>query len=103
MARKRRKRKYKTDKTAFLSVAIIVLVLVAVLSVRCFGLYQKNQEYIAKEQELNDELTDETERSEELDEYEKYVGSDEYVIEMAREKLGLVFRGETVFRDEDAQ
>ncbi len=103
MKKSAKRKKYKTNKAAFLSVSVIVVVLVAVLCVRCYGLYQKNLEYTAKEEALEEELADETERSEELKEYEEYVGSDEYVIEMARDKLGLVFKSETVFRDEDSE
>ncbi len=99
----KKKKIIRTNRGAFLSVAVIVLILVGVLSYRCVSLYQKNQEYVAQKAELEAELTKEQERSEELKEYESYVGTDDYIIRMAREKLGLVFKDETVFRSEDSE
>ena len=98
--RKKRNRK-KTNKSAFSSVAVIVLILVGVLGFRCFGLWQQNKAYAAKEEALNEEIATEEERSEELSDYEEYVGTDDYIIEMARKKLGLVFDGEIIFRQSE--
>ncbi|MCR4843058.1 MAG: septum formation initiator family protein [Eubacterium sp.] len=95
---RKKNRKYRTDKGAFLSVAVIVLILVAVLGVRCVGLYEDIQGYRATEAQLSGDIAEEEERSQELSDYEEYVGTDEYIIEMARNKLGLVFDGEILFR-----
>ncbi len=87
------------NRTTYLSVAVVVLILVGVLSFRCVELYQKNLEYAQKEEELQQQLAEEEDKQSEIESYRAYVGSDDYIIEMAREKLGLVFPGEEVFRE----
>ncbi len=40
-------------------------------------------------------------RAKELEEYEEYVKTDEYVEEVAREKLGLVYKDEIIFEPDN--
>ena len=42
-------------------------------------------------------------RSEDLKEFKKYVKTDEYVEEIARDKLGLVYKDEIIFEPEDSK
>ncbi len=86
------------NKSAILSVVIIVSVLLVILSIRCMQLYAKDMEYAEKEASLKSTYNDELERSEEIEEYKEYSQTDDYIIEIAREKLGLVFEDETIFR-----
>ncbi len=103
MSGKSRREKRKKNKGAFLNVIIVAAVLIAALSFQCVHLYRQNEAYARKEEEIKTQLSREKERQEEIDDYGDYVKTDEYVIDMAREKLGLVFDGETVFREEDGQ
>ena len=84
----------------FLSVAVIVFLLVGVLSVRCLDMYRENQAYAAEYEELEAEYNELLEEQAEIEEYAEYVETDDFVIETAREKLGLVFPGEIIFRAE---
>lgn len=97
MSRKsRRKKKYTTR--------IIMLVLIMVLVVMGFGiirLYQKNQIYDAKKAALENKYEEQLERKEELDAYEKFTKTIQFVEQMARQKLGLVFDNEIIFKPED--
>ena len=43
------------------------------------------------------------EQTEELKKFEKYVDTDEYVEKIARERLGLVYKGEIIFEPDDCQ
>ena len=52
----------------------------------------------AKITELQTQIDAEKERSEEINKLKKYVGTDEYIEEVAREKLGLVKENEILFR-----
>lgn len=81
-------------------ITLMVLTLLGVMSIQIIGLYQKNQGYIAKEEKLNEQLADETERQTDLEEYEKYIKSQEYVEDVAKSKLGLVYDNEIVFKEE---
>ena len=46
------------------------------------------------------QLEQEELRAEEIDELEEYVGTDEYVEDVAKEKLGLVYPNEILFEAE---
>lgn len=82
------------------SIACIVIFLLAVMSFQIMRLHNKNQEYIAKEAELLEQLEEETERRDEIADYEKYIGSQEYVEDTAKSKLGLVYENEIIFKEE---
>ena len=68
------------------------------ISVNIVRLYQKDQDYAAEEKKLEQQYQEETKRSEELTELEKFMDTLEYVEQVAREKLGMVFKNEIVFR-----
>ncbi len=40
---------------------------------------------------------------EDLKEFERYVDTDEYVEQIARERLGLVYKGEVIFEPDDSK
>lgn len=78
---------------------IIALMAVMVL----FGgmkLQAMNKAYRLQEVELQAQLDDEKERSEEIDKLKEYVGTDEYIEEVAKEKLGLIHENEILFKPE---
>lgn len=97
MAVKKRSRN-KATKVIILGV---VFVFVLVMSVQIINLYQKNQGYIIREQVLAEQLEAEEKRAEELDKYEEYVNSQDFVEDMAKSRLGLVHDDEIVFREKD--
>ena len=61
-------------------------------------LKKSNDAYKVQEEELQTQIDAEKERSEEINKLKKYVGTDEYIEEVAREKLGLVKENEILFR-----
>ncbi len=81
-------------------IASVIVVLVATLSVASISLHAKNKEYMAQEAELEAQIKAESNRAEEIDELEEYVGTDEYVEDVAKEKLGLVYPNEILFEAE---
>ena len=77
----------------------VVGILIVVIMVACFGLHQrlvKNRERI---NELETEIAKEEQRAEDIEEYRKYTETREYIEEVAREKLGLVYEGEVIFKE----
>lgn len=79
--------------------AVVVGILIVVIMVACFGLHQrlvKNRERI---NELESEIAKEEQRAEDIEEYRKYTETREYIEEVAREKLGLVYEGEVIFKE----
>ena len=62
------------------------------------SLSAKNKSYIAQEKELKAQIAEEEKRTEEIDELEEYVETDEYIEQVAKDKLGLVHENEILFR-----
>ena len=83
-----------------LAISGVIVVLAVTLSVASISLHKKNQNYKAQEEELKGRLEEETKRAEEIDELEEYVGTDEYVEDVAKDKLGLVYPNEILFQAE---
>ena len=48
-----------------------------------------------------EQIVAEEERAKEIEEFEKYTQTKKYVEEVARDKLGLVYEGEILFKDEN--
>ena len=71
-----------------------------ILSVQIVRLYHQDQEYQQEQQELEAQLEDEQQRSEDLEERQEYVGTDQYVEDVARSKLGMVYQDEILFKEE---
>lgn len=91
-AMKRRKR---------LELRLVMLTVLCLLVVASFGkikLRNKNESYRAKEEALMAELKDEEERSEEIEDLKKYVQTKKYVEDIAKERLGLVYEDEILFK-----
>lgn len=84
-------------KTSILSITGVVVMLAVVLSVGSISLRRKNEAYKEQEAKLEAQLEEEQARAEEIDELEEYVGTDEYIEDVAKEKLGLVYPNEILF------
>lgn len=97
MSRKQRKSRKKSNSRVYFATISVVLVLV--LSVQMVRLYQKNQEYVKQEEALNRELVEQQEKQQELADFEGYINSKEYVEDTAKEKLGMVYENEIIFRE----
>lgn len=102
MAKKQKKRKVRKvrNRVGKLCVSFMVLALVLILSVQIVHLYQKNESYKAQEAQLQAMLEEETARSEQLKEKEEYIGSEEYIEDIAKSKLGMTYENEIVFKEE---
>ncbi len=96
----RSKRKKRQSRTGKICISLMVLVLTLVLSVQIVRLYNKDQAYKAQQEELEAQLEEEEERAAELEEEEAYVGTDEYVEDVARSRLGMVYEDEILFKEE---
>lgn len=96
-----RRRRKKNNRTGKFYIGMIVLAFVAVMSVQIVKVYQKDQEYISRQEELVQQLEDESERAEDLKEYEAYTKSQQYVEDTAKSKLGLAYDNEIIFKEQD--
>lgn len=76
----------------------VLIFLSAVVFIHGMTLKERNETYMAQEAELQAQIEAEQERSEEIDELKEYVGTDEYIEQIAKEKLGLVHENEILFK-----
>ena len=72
--------------------------LTGVLSVNAVSLYGKKRLYSQQEAELRAQISEEQARAEEVKAYEEHVKTDEYIKDVAEEKLGLVDPNEIIFK-----
>lgn len=96
-ARRQRKR-VQQHKRSMLGISIVIMLMVVVASVSSVGLQAKNKKYIAQEKELEASIQEERDRAEEISELEDYVGTDAYIEQTAKDKLGLVYENEIIFK-----
>lgn len=103
MARKSRKpvRRRKKTSTGRIYVAVIMLFMIGVMTVQIVRLYDKNEELKKKEEALQSEVDAAKEKQEQLEEYEQYVGSDEYIENEASQKLGLTHDNWIIFKEKE--
>ena len=82
---------------------ITVLLLFAVISVKKVGLDNKDRALKEELARYEQELSDTQNEKQDIEEYGRYVQSDEYKGDVARNKLGLVYPDEIVFEPEDGE
>ena len=91
--RRRQCRRSQDHKRSVLAISAVVLLLTVMVSANSMTLKAKNREYQAQETELKEQIQAEKDRSK-----DKYVGTDKYVEDVAKEKLGLVHNNEIIFK-----
>lgn len=94
------RRKKRQNRVGRLCISLIVTMFLAVMSVQILKLYQKDQDYSAKELQLAEELEDEEKRQADLNAREGHIQSAEGVEELAKSRLGLVFPNQIVFKED---
>ena len=101
MARKVAYRKRRQNRLAMILVTTVVLMMLVVVAVKSVELREKKEVYDLKVEQLQAEIEVEKARTEEIEEYGKYTQTKKYVEEIAKDKLGLVYEGEIIFKDQN--
>lgn len=97
--RAERLKRQRRSALAGMAIAIVVVVALGIVLWRGkTGLVAKNADYEAQITELQSQIDDENKRSDELSEYEKYVKTKKFVEEIAKNKLGLIYPDELIFK-----
>ncbi len=78
-----------------------MLFMIGVMTFQIVNLYKKNQEYKEKEESLQAQVDEAKEKQQELEEYEEYVGSDDYIEDEASKKLGLTHDNWIIFKEKE--
>lgn len=82
------------------AIAAVVTVLLVGLLVQSQKLSTQNEQYAVQKADLEQQLKDEELRAEEIENLKDYVNSAEYIEKIARDKLGLVYKDEILFKAE---
>ena len=85
--------------TIVIAIAVVAICIFFKLKVREIRVQNINDN--KKIEELNKEIDKEKERTENLETYSKYVNTKQFVELMARNKLGLVYPNEVIFKNEE--
>ena len=101
MAKRAAYRKKRQNRMAMVLVTIVVLMMFVVVAVKSVELREKRELYELRVEQLQEEINAEMARTEEIEEYGKYTQTKKYVEEVAKDKLGLVYEGEIIFKDEN--
>lgn len=96
-----KRQKKNNNRAGKLCISMILVAFVAVMSVQIVKVYRKDQEYARRQAELELQLEEETARKEELEEYEAYTKSQQYIEDIAKSKLGLAYDNEIIFKEEN--
>lgn len=94
-------RKKNQNRFSMMLVGLVVVMITVAVAVRCLELTQRQEMYAQKEEELLQQIEDEKQRAEEIEEFRKYTQTKRYYEEVAKDKLGLVYEGEIVFKQDN--
>ena len=85
-------------RNSMIVIGAVLGLLLGVAGVGSIRLYARNESYKAQEAELQTQIEEAKKRSEEVKAYEEYVKTEEYIKDIAEEKLGLVDPNEIIFK-----
>ena len=98
---KKRKKRMNQNGIAMLSITFVVGVVFIAMMTMSLNLQQQISDCKTEMKEVQSQIDEENERTKEIDETKERMDTDEYVAEVAREKLGLVKDNEIVFKEEE--
>ena len=93
-------RKKHQNRFSMFLVSLVVLMIMLVVAVKSVELQQKIEAKAQEEQLLEEQIVAEKDRTAEIEEFGKEVQTKGYIEDVAREKLGLVYEGEILFKEE---
>lgn len=102
--RQRRKRAaYRKQRQNLFSMVLVSLAVLSILCVVAYSSYQLKQKIEANDLRiaaLQEQIDQETRRAQKIEEFRIYTQTKGFVEEMAQDKLGLVYDGEILFKQE---
>lgn len=90
------------NRASMILISVVVIAMTVIVGYNVHEMKIELKEQDEKIEEINAEIEEQTRRKKELEEYKDYTETDEFVEDVAREKLGLVHEDEVIFiKDED--
>lgn len=82
---------------SYILISLVVVMVFTLLSIKSNELKEQRAAYESRDKYLTEKIAEQEERSEEIEEYSKYMQTKQYIEDMAKEKLGLVYEDEIIF------
>ncbi|MDO5345077.1 MAG: septum formation initiator family protein [Lachnospiraceae bacterium] len=98
MAKRRKRRASSSNRRGMACIAVVVMMLLTVLLTQSHTLERKNTSYREQSAQLEEQILEEQVRAEDLRRLPEYTQSQEYIEKTAREKFGLVYPDEILFK-----
>ena len=86
---------------SMLLVTMVVAMILCVIFFKNRELMEKKTAYEKRDRYLIERIEEQNRRSEEIEEYRKYMQTKQYVEDMAKSRLGLVYKDEIIFEAVD--
>lgn len=99
--RTKAKRNRRYNKIAMIGISLVACMLMVVLFVEGRSVEGRIAQNNERAQELTEQIKDEQKRTEDIEDMQEYMQSDEYTEKIAKEKIGLVKENEIIFKEED--
>ena len=91
-------RKRHQNRFSMFLVSLVVVMIMVVVAVQSVTLQEKIDAKNQELEQLNAQIADEEKRTQEIEEFAKEVKTKGYIENVAREKLGLIYEGEILFK-----
>ena len=88
------------NRRGMIMIIVVVCIIITALAVKCRSLTDKNDAYAHQIAMLEEKISEEQGRGENIESFRKYSRTNAYVEKVAREKLGLVYPDEVIFQPE---
>lgn len=82
---------------SMLLVAFVAAIIIGIVQYNSIELKEKKTSYEKREAYLLEQIDEQKERALDIEEYKKYITTKQYIEDMARSKLGLVYPDEIIF------
>ena len=102
--RERETRRKRQKQSAILGMVLafaLVMIMGAVIWSGKRTLEKQNKEYQARVAQLQEQVEEQQNRSDEIDEYKKYIQTKKFAEEVAKDKFGMIYPDELVFKPEN--
>lgn len=93
-------RKRHQNRFSMFLVSLIVVLIMVIFAVKSVEMRHKIENYTLREEQLYALIEEERQRALEIEEYGKYTQTKGFVEEVAKDKLGLMYEGEILFKEE---
>lgn len=98
---KGRNHRRKKRRTGLFLTAVMVLSICAIVTYKQQSLDLAEAKADEKIEQLNKQIEDEKQRTEDIEEKKAYVQTKKFIEEMARERFNLVYKDEIIFKSEE--